>query len=55
MNYAVIIGDGEWRAERKVIEVSDVRVEDGVYILTNKNGAVLFSAPVDSLIYLEVE
>lgn len=55
MNYSVMVADGDWKSERKVTEVTDVKVEDGVYLLSDKNGAVLFSSPVESLVYLEVD
>lgn len=55
MIYSVAVANGETMLNRRVLGVASVKVNDGIYILFGKDGTVLFSSPVDSLVYLEAE
>lgn len=50
----ITVANGEWKKEVTVIEVHEVKVEDGAYILFDAAGNFLFSSPFDSTICVEL-
>ncbi|MFP7199693.1 hypothetical protein SFC08_01850 [Lysinibacillus halotolerans] len=57
MNYLVVvaIANGEKVFNRKVLGVKEVTLDNGVYIFRDYVGDLLFSAPFDSVVYVEQE
>lgn len=55
MIYTVVVANGTNERELKVSGVNNVVIENNVYILYDNSGVVLFSAPADTLMYLEMQ
>lgn len=54
MIYLVVVANGEMVTERNISGVSNVVIENDVYILYDKDGVVVFSSPVDSTVSIEL-
>lgn len=54
MNYLITVANGDWVSERAVSEVRNVVVRDGVYILFDAEGSILFTSPIDSTVSVEL-
>lgn len=52
MNYKVLIANGDKLIDKRVNGVGDIRVKDGAYILLDRTGELIFTAPFDSVIYI---
>lgn len=56
MNYLIVIANGEMVTKRRISGVhSLVTYDERVYVFLDVTGAVLFSAPFDSVVYIEQE
>lgn len=55
MNYKILVANGDKVIDRRVRGVGDFVVQDGVYILYDRTGAVIFSAPLDSVVCISLE
>lgn len=55
MKYLVVVANGEMVTNRRIAGVERVVIADGIYALYDRGGLLLFSSPVDSLVYLELE
>lgn len=54
MKYLAAVANGDEVTNVYITEVKKVIIEEGIYILYDVEGAVLFSSPSDSLVYLEL-
>ncbi|MBN6206376.1 hypothetical protein JYK21_07915 [Ralstonia pickettii] len=55
MRYLAVVANGDIVTNRRIAEVERIVIEEGIYILYDKEGTILFSSPTDSLVYLELE
>lgn len=55
MIYLATVANGEREKVTEISGVDNVVIRDSVYILYDKSGMVLFSAPIDSLVCLEIK
>lgn len=54
MIYSVVVANGEMVTERQIGSVSNIVIENDVYILYDKEGTILFSSPIDSTVSIEL-
>lgn len=52
MNYKVLIANGDKLIDKRVNGVGEISVKDGAYILLDRTGDLIFTAPFDSVIYI---
>lgn len=55
MIYTVVVANGVNERELQITGVDNVVIENSVYILYDNSDVVLFSAPADTLMYLEMQ
>lgn len=55
MTYSIVIANGEAVNKRRVAGVKEVTIIEGIYSLFDYTGTLVFSAPADSVIYLELD
>ncbi|BAQ11315.1 hypothetical protein OXB_2844 [Bacillus sp. OxB-1] len=54
MNYLIVVANGEMVTNRRILGVHTLTTYDErVYVFRDATGAVLFSAPFDSVVYIE--
>jgi len=55
LNYIIVVANGDSIIKRRIIGVSVLNFVDGAYVFRDTTGSVLFSAPYDSVVYVEQE
>ena len=55
MVYEVMLAykDGEETVVKQIVDVCDVEIEVGIYLFRDNEQHILFSAPSDSVIYIQ--
>ena len=52
MSYKVLIANGDKLIDRRINGVGDISIKEGVYLLYDRAGGLIFTAPFDSVIYI---
>ena len=52
MVYEIMLANGDTTFVKQIQDVFDVEVDNGVYILRDEDFSILFSAPCDSVLYI---
>ncbi|MBE1554797.1 hypothetical protein [Sporosarcina limicola] len=52
MNYKVLIANGDKLIDKRIVGVGDISISDGAYLLYDRAGGLIFTAPFDSVIYI---
>ena len=55
MVYLIVVACGEKVSNRRVAGVKDVEIIDGIYKLYDYSNTINFSAPADSVVYMELD
>ena len=55
MAYLIVVACGDKVSNRRVTGVKDVEIVDGIYKLYDYSNTIIFSAPADSVVYMELD
>ncbi len=53
MKYEVVLANGDTIISREVDTVNETHIENEVYVMLDATGVMVFSAPVNSVVYMQ--
>lgn len=53
MDYEVLVANGDAEYNHLICDVNALSIVDGVYMLKGKKEGLLFSSPVDSVVFIK--